>query len=666
MMRRTAFVLTLLAPLSLACGDTYRVTNISNGGTGSLRWAIRQANDHAGRDKIVFRTGLSGSVILPTTALPAVRDARTIIDGDIDDDGEPDIAVNGRGLAEGSGLVVRARRCVIEGLAITNFPGYGIDLNQVAYCTVRSCHLGVNLAGTRVAANGLDQLAIYAGGHNLVGGTDPGDGNIIAGGPIDPPTAGIGIGCSHDNRIVGNTIGLNRAGTAALEGGWMGIRVFRGVRVRRLESAGQASAVSTDLETPAATCADDNIIGGTTPAEKNVIGGVPTGIKISGVGNTTVSGNTFGLARNGNTAISCQATGVWLSQSPTNTIGGTAAGARNVFGGSGIGVHIDGPQSLRNRVQGNYFGTNVAGTQQRETVCGVYVTGDAGRQIIGGNTERAGNYFTAQSANPTMGVALMEAGAGSTIRNNTFGVLPAGSDATRMRFGIILTNVAAEVTDNEIARARTGLRVTEAAANARVFGNLFRRCPTGVSIDTDGRCLLGDLNNATPGDDGGNTFRPSNACHIENLTPFAVKAEGNAFGTTSRAAINAKITDRQDNPAYGRVDFSPLAGGVTPTGETSILALTSVTGIPTPAGAQVSFSLSAPAQVQARIMSIAGRPVRILCAARECEAGANTLLWNAQGDNGLPVPNGAYLVELLAQGEDGAQTRALTQVRVAR
>lgn len=666
MIRGTVLALSLLGSLPLARADIYRVTNTNNGGLGSLRWAIAQASKRAGRDKIVFRAGLSGMTIRPRDPLPPITDARTIIDGDIDDDGKPDIALNGRRLTMASGLIIQAHRCVVDGLAIINFPGLGIDVDMARYCTIRSCHLGVNLAGTRLAVNGLDQLGIYGGGHNLVGGTDPGDGNIIAGGPIDPPTAGIGIACSHDNRVVGNTIGLNRAGTAALGGGWMAIRVIRAYRVRPMELPSMASASPTERETPAATCADDNIIGGTTPAERNVIGGVPIGLQIRGVGNTTVSGNTFGLARDGNTPVPCQAAGVWLTDGPTNTIGGTAAGARNVFGGSGIGVHIDGPDSLRNRVQGNYFGTNLAGTEQRQTVCGVYVTDGAGRQIIGGNTSRAGNYFTAQSTNPTMGVALLEAGANSTIRNNTFGVLPAGADATRMRFGIIVKNVAAEVTDNEIARSRTGIWVTAAAPDARILGNLIRRCPTGVSIDTGGRCLLGNLNNASSDDDGGNTFRPSNGCHIENLTPFVVKAEGNAFGTTSRSAINAKIIDRQDNPAYGRVDFSPLAGGVTPTGETSVLALSGLTGTPTAAGAQITFSLSAPARVQARVMNVAGRPVRALCAARDCETGANTLLWNAQSDAGLPVPNGTYLVELLAQGEDGGQARALAPVRVAR
>lgn len=60
------------------------------------------------------------------------------------------------------------------------------------------------------------------------------------------------------------------------------------------------------------------------------------------------------------------------------------------------------------------------------------------------------------------------------------------------------------------------------------------------------------------------------------------------------------------------------------------------------------------------------RPVRTLCRTNACDAGANTLLWNATSDRGLPVPNGTYLVEVMAKAGDGARARGLTQVRLDR
>jgi hypothetical protein len=102
---------------------------------------------------------------------------------------------------------------------------------------------------------------------------------------------------------------------------------------------------------------------------------------------------------------------------------------------------------------------------------------------------------------------------------------------------------------------------------------------------------------------------------------------------------------------------------VAPAGATSVCGLTAV---PTNAGAHITFGLSSAAQVEARILNIAGRPVRTLCHAKDCEAGTNTLLWNADSDRGLAVPNGTYLVEVTAKAEDGPQARALGQVRVSR
>ncbi len=95
-------------------------------------------------------------------------------------------------------------------------------------------------------------------------------------------------------------------------------------------------------------------------------------------------------------------------------------------------------------------------------------------------------------------------------------------------------------------------------------------------------------------------------------------------------------------------------------------ALSGLSAVPTNLGAQIIFSLSSAAQVQVRILNIAGRPVKSLCRAKECEAGTNTLLWDAQNDSGLAVPNGTYLVEVMAKGADGRQARALGQVRLNR
>src|SRR5262245_2397360 len=43
---------------------TYNVTTLADGGNGSLRDAITQANTNAGADTITFQSGLTGTIVL--------------------------------------------------------------------------------------------------------------------------------------------------------------------------------------------------------------------------------------------------------------------------------------------------------------------------------------------------------------------------------------------------------------------------------------------------------------------------------------------------------------------------------------------------------------------------------------------------------------------------
>jgi DNA-binding beta-propeller fold protein YncE len=101
-------------------------------------------------------------------------------------------------------------------------------------------------------------------------------------------------------------------------------------------------------------------------------------------------------------------------------------------------------------------------------------------------------------------------------------------------------------------------------------------------------------------------------------------------------------------------------------GPRTSVALTTLCAVPTNGGTQITFSLSAAAQVEARILNIGGQPIKTLCRARGCEAGSNTLLWDGRDDTGLAVPNGTYLVEVAAKAGDGTEARALGQTNVAR
>jgi hypothetical protein len=173
----TILLLALLVMTGTSSGDVYWVKHSGDSGTGSLRWAITQANNHAGRDKIVFLPRMAGKIIMPLTVLPSITDNRTIIDGDIDGDQKPDVGINGRKQSSGNGLtIVGADHCVIRYLAVCNFPCHGIKLLDASDTTIQGCHVGVNLEGTKAVYNsrgiaGAADIALENSDYNYIGGT---------------------------------------------------------------------------------------------------------------------------------------------------------------------------------------------------------------------------------------------------------------------------------------------------------------------------------------------------------------------------------------------------------------------------------------------------------------------------------------------------------------
>jgi hypothetical protein len=633
---------------------TYTVTSTTNAGNGTLRWAIDQANARIGMDTITFGAGLAGSTISPLSELPALEDDATTIDGDLNDDGAPDVTLNGA-LAPNhtDGLHVHGDRTVLVGLCIVGFAtGKGVYLDSADECRIRSCHIGVDRAGTTEQPN---QFGLYLLGADStrIGGASASGRNVIGGNDLDAVVLR-----GSDNVVVGNYVGVTRDGSAVL-------RASPTAERRGIADSGER-----------------NLIGGTTPEARNVFAGLSYAVRTYTADGCRVQGNYFGLAPDGNTSLETGC-GVAICDSTNCTVGGSAPGARNVFaGGANPGVLISIADILGstvchdNTVAGNYFGLNAAGSAQRSLKTGVLVEKmpdalAAGAQTIGGGTREAGNWFC--PSNPggeSRAIYFKRAGEGSVVRNNVCGVFPRkGSPGTptQMTTGVRVDGVAVRLLDNSLWRASTGVHLGGAGSEAAIYRNYFNTMQTAVGAYMDSLLRMGDLGTARTSDDGGNEFVNVSAYFIRNNTAYAVKAEGNEFHTTSLAAIDAKIYDQLEWPSYGRVDFDPLIGGVHPTGRTEgVLALTGASAVPTAAGAQLTFTLSAPADVSVSVTNIAGRRVKALCVERECSAGLNTLLWDGRTDLGLAAPAGTYLVQVEARATDGAAARALAPLRLGR
>ncbi len=83
-------------------------------------------------------------------------------------------------------------------------------------------------------------------------------------------------------------------------------------------------------------------------------------------------------------------------------------------------------------------------------------------------------------------------------------------------------------------------------------------------------------------------------------------------------------------------------------------------------GAQLTFTLASASAVAVRILNAAGREVRALCRAKPYQAGTAVLLWDGRSDQGVAVPNGDYLVEVVANAAGGASVRAVARCRITR
>jgi titin len=411
--------------------SSYSVLNTADSGPNSLREAITQANANpssGGPNVIPFHIPTSDPgynsatgtwTIKPLTPLPAIIDP-VVLDGytqpgasrntlasgtnavlKIELDGEhiPFVPANG----PVNGLVLEASNCTVTGLVINRFHDNGIVIiNAVTGNKVQGNYLGTNVAGDARLPNGAAGMHIFQASNNTVGGTDPGDRNVISGNHGDGVfivgfrlTPGVMEHPAQGNVVQNNYIGTNAQGKAAL---------------------GNVS-VGVDL-----IAADSNTVGGTTASARNVISGNLDGVQIIEGLNTNnnnavstsmnlVEGNYIGTDASGGAGATApgmgnSAYGVYLSASGTivgqEFVGGAAAGAGNVISGNGgHGVYLNGTSHCG--VQGNYIGTDATGTLARPNLQDGVLIFYGNDNSVGGTAAGARNVI---SGNRWDGVAV--------------------------------------------------------------------------------------------------------------------------------------------------------------------------------------------------------------------------------------------------------------------
>jgi hypothetical protein len=271
----------------------------------------------------------------------------------------------------------------------------GIDIVGVASgVTVLGNYIGTNAGGSAAVPNGGSGIRVVSASTNILIGDDGGgDGNLISGNT----SRGIVLDdTSNSVHIVGNLIGTNPQGTAAIGNGEAGI-LLNG---------------------------NNHVIGSGSEGGGNLISGnAGSGITSVGGAGTLIQGNYIGTDAFGIAAVANTVYGIRVVGGSNLSIGSSAAGAGNLISGNARGLSIEALAS-QVRVAGNILGLNATANAPIPNGSGadtISITGpDA---TIGGIVPGAGNII-AGNQNTAISVRLASA-SNAKIQGNWIGTNPA-------------------------------------------------------------------------------------------------------------------------------------------------------------------------------------------------------------------------------------------------
>ncbi|MHB9080190.1 MAG: type VI secretion system tube protein Hcp [Pirellulaceae bacterium] len=188
--------------------------------------------------------------------------------------------------------------------------------------TIQGNFIGTAADGLHAQGNAGNGVMIENSSHNLIGGVVSGARNVISGNDVNG--VGIAYETATRNRVERNLIGTKRSGNEPL-GNTLGVHLF--------ESPG-------------------NFVVG------NLISGNVVGLNISGaeaMGNT-IADNFIGTNIDGTAGVPNTADGVFIDDAPTNTLQDNTISANGFHG-----VLIEGTGSFGNVLRSNNIGTDVNG-----------------------------------------------------------------------------------------------------------------------------------------------------------------------------------------------------------------------------------------------------------------------------------------------------------------
>jgi hypothetical protein len=436
------------------------------------------------------------------------------------------ILVSGGGAMIG-GTVTGARNLISgnssAGIEITNGRTAGV---------VEGNYIGTDVTGTKPVANSYGVYLSFGTSNNVIGGTTAGAGNVISGN-----VTGMAVLASNANQIQGNYIGTNATGTAVLAN-FDGIQLLSG---------------------------DRNMVGGTAPGAGNVISGnTNVGLLVPGGGNQ-VQGNLIGLDAQGTAALP-NTERVFIS-GPGNQIGGTANRADNVISGNlSSGVNLFGSFATGNQVEGNRIGTDVTGTAPVPNGEGVTVSGS--NNTIGGTAAGSRNLISGNVGIGVFLAGNGNVVQGDYIGTDADGSSPLGMQGTGVNVSgsnNVVGGTVAAARNVISGNANHGMFLVVPAQNTLVQGNFIGTDVTGTRAVGNGNGIfLDDYNNVI----GGMAPGTGNLISGNRLTGIVFFSDSSAQNVVQGNLVGTDITGTRALGNQVGLEFlealANLIGGTSP------------------------------------------------------------------------------------------------------
>jgi hypothetical protein len=343
---------------------------------------------------------------------------------------------------------------------------------------------------------------------------------------------GIYVDTNGGNTIAGNFIGTNASGNAGFPAPNNGSGIY-------LKTA-------------------NNVIGGSTPADRNVLsgngnanGGAGIYISTPGATGNKVIGNYIGTNASGMLPAANFNNGIVLNNASANVIGGKTVAERNVItGNNSYGISVG---ASNNQIIGNFIGSRADGTSSFfSNGTGISFSSSSSGNTVGGTAAGEGNFI---AFNNNTGIFVSNTSNHNAVLGNSI-------YSNQNYLGIDLYSDAFGVTPNDAGDADTGANdlqnfpvitsVISSGATTTINGNLDSVASKQVRVELFSNSACSSLG-----------FGPGqNFVGFANIASDA-SGHGNFTFNIPTANINGSFFTATATDADGNTsEFSPCASGI--------------------------------------------------------------------------------------------------------